>query len=234
MKKIIPPLLIAGALLISSAYATVITFTGGNALDANGNIYITAADSTYYNIQSYTENGYELDYITTGNYQAQTVGNYYYTGNDVIHGHWSGGLQSIDVKSISGATFDLNYFTITSNTSQGGGPHTGNEQIYVQGYRGGEAVTGSYLLPGEDWGMNTTSDIVLSSEFDNVDLFRISGSGAFCFGMDAFYINESAPANVNAGGGFVIGNPGIDPSIPESSSALIGGLGLLTLLRRKR
>lgn len=226
MKKIIPPLLLAATLLISSAYATVITFTGGNALDANGNIYVTSTDYTYSNIVSYTENGFKLDYVTTSNYQSQTVGNYYGTNNDVIHGHWTGGLQSIDVKSTTvGTTFDLNYFTITSNTSQGGGAHTDLEQIYVQGYRNGSAVTGSYLLPGEDWGMASTSDIVLSSEFDNVDLFRISGSGAFCFGMDAFYINQAAPVE-----GITIGAP----NIPEASSVLLGGLGMLALLRRKR
>jgi hypothetical protein len=134
-------------------------------------------------------------------------------------------LQSIDVKNVEGATFDLNYFTITSNTSQGGGSHTDDEMIYVQGFRNGSAVTGSYLLPGEDWGMATTSDIVLSSEFDNIDLFRISGSGAFCFGMDAFYINQAAPVE-----GIAIGSP----SIPESSSALLGGLGMLVLFRRRR
>jgi len=223
MKRILT--LLIGALLASSAYATVISFTGGTATDANGNLYTTAANQTYYNIVSYTENGYELDYVSNGNYNAQAVGNYYGTDNDVIHGHWFGGLQSIDVKNIEGATFDLNYFTITSNTSQGGGPHTDDEMIYVQGFRNGSAVTGSYLLPGEDWGMSSTSDIVLSSEFDNIDLFRISGSGAFCFGMDAFYINQAAPVE-----GIAIGSP----SIPESSSALLGGLGMLVLFRRRR
>jgi hypothetical protein len=97
--------------------------------------------------------------------------------------------------------------------------------IYVQGFRNGSAVTASYLLPGEDWGMSSTSDIVLSSEFDNIDLFRISGSGAFCFGMDAFYINQAAPVE-----GISIGSP----TIPESSSVFLGGLGMLILFRRKR
>lgn len=224
MKKILT--LLIGALLASSAYATVITFTGGNAIDQYGNIYVTNQDYTYYNIVSYTENGYQLDYVTDGNSQSQTVGNYYGTANDVIHGHWIGGLQSIDVKSTTvGYTFDLNYFTITSNTEFGGGHASGNEEIYVQGYRNGSAVTSSYRLPSEDWGMATTSDIVLGSEFNNIDLFRISGGGAFCFGMDAFYINQAAPVE-----GIAIGGP----SIPETSSTLLGALGIITLLRRRR
>jgi hypothetical protein len=184
MKKIL--ILLIGALLTSSAYGTVVDFTGGIATDPNGNTFITSQNQTFYNIVSYVEDNYELKYITNGSYSAQTVGNYYYTGNDVIHGHWFDGLQSIDIRNINNNTFDLNYFTITSNTERGGGPASGNEHISVQGFRNGSAVTNSYLLPSEDWGMNSTSDVLLGNEFDQVDLFRISGYGAFCFGMDAF------------------------------------------------
>jgi len=228
MKRIIPPLIV-GALLLCNAFATVITFTGGTALDPYGNSHTTNANNVYFNTSTYIENGFRLDYITSGSYQMQPVGDYYGTGNDVIHGHWTSGLQSIDVKSTTvGATFDLNYFILTSNTSHGGGDATGLETVYVQGYRNGSAVTGSYLLPSENWGLETTKNVVLDSSFDNIDLFRISGSGAFCFGMDAFYLNESAPVQ------------GVEPlslpgnNIPETSAAVLGGLGMLTLLRRKR
>ena len=224
MKRILTTLLL-GALLTCSSLATVITFTGGTALDANGNTHVTSQDQTYFNIVSYTENGFELDYMTNGNYQSQTVGNYYGQGNDVIHGHWTSGLQSIDIKNVAGYAFDLNYFIITSNTSHGGGEATGSEQVYVQGYRNGSTVTSSYLLPSEDWGLQTTTNIILNSEFDNIDMFRISGSGAFCFGMDAFYINQAAPVE-----GPALGNT----TIPETSSMLLGSLGMIILLRRRR
>jgi hypothetical protein len=232
MKKIL--ILLIGALLTSSAYGTVVDFTGGIATGSNGNTFITSQSQTFYNIVSYVEDNYELKYITNGSYSMQTVGNYYYTGNDVIHGHWLDGLQSIDVRNINNSAFDLNYFTITSNTERGGGPASGNEHISVQGYRNGLAVTNSYLLPSEDWGMNTTSDVLLSNEFDQIDLFRISGYGAFCFGMDAFYINEAAPVNVGVVIGDVTPQTPIDASIPETSSLVLGALGMLLLFRRKR
>lgn len=227
MKKTILTLLI-GALMTFSAKAAVITFTGGTATDAYNNTYVTTEHGTYYNIVSYVENGFEMRYVSSSNnYNAQTVGEYYGSENDVIHGHWFGGLESIDISNINGSTFDLNYFIITSNTSQGGGHATGNEHIYVQGYRDGVAVTAPYMLPSEDWGIGEVSNIILNSEFDNVDLFRIYGEGAFCFGMDAFYINEAAP-NVE---GVIIGQP----AIPELgvTTLLPLGLAMLMLVRRR-
>ena len=227
MKKTILTLLI-GALMLFSAKATVITFTGGTAIDANNIPHVTTQDWSYSNIVSYVESGFQLNYVvSSGSYFPQTVGNYYGSSNDVIHGHWTGGLTSIDIISVDGSTFDLNYFIITSNTAHGGGHATGDEHIYVQGYRNGSAVTASYLLPIEDWGIGEVSNIILNNEFDNVDLFRIYGEGAFCFGMDAFYINESAP-NVE---GVIIGQP----VIPELgvNTLLPLGLAMFMLIRRR-
>jgi hypothetical protein len=226
MKKTILATLI-GALMMFSAKATVITFTGGTAIDADNIPHVTSETDTFYNIASYVESGFQLNYVvSSGSYSPQTIGNYYGSSNDVIHGHWTGGLTSIDISSVNGSTFDLNYFIITSNTSHGGGHATGDEHIYVQGYRNGSAVTASYLLPIEDWGIGEVSNIILNNEFDNVDLFRIYGEGAFCFGMDAFYINESAP-NVE---GVIIGQP----AIPEISTSMLLPLGLAALLIIRR
>ena len=228
MKKTILTLLIS-ALMTFSAKATVITFTGGTAIDANNITHVTSETDTFYNIASYVESGFQLNYVVSSgsSYFPQTVGNYYGSSNDVIHGHWTGGLTSIDISSVDGSTFDLNYFIITSNTAHGGGPATGDEHIYVQGYRNGSAVTAPYMLPIEDWGIGEVSNIILNNEFDNVDLFRIYGEGAFCFGMDAFYINESAP-NVE---GVIIGQP----VIPELgvNTLLPLGLAMFMLIRRR-
>ena len=49
--------------------------------------------------------------------------------------------------------------------------------------------------------------------------------------MPALITKENVPVNI---GGVVIGNPDMSPSIPESSSALLGGLGMLILFRRRR
>jgi hypothetical protein len=227
MKKTILTTLI-GALMMFSAEAAVITFTGGTATDANNNTHVTTQNGIYFNIVSYVESGFQLNYVSsTGDYSPQTVGSYYYgSDNDVIHGHWVSGLESIDIHSINGSTFDLNYFIITSNTQHGGAPASGHEHIYVQGYRNGAAVTAPYMLPSEDWGIGEVSNIILNNEFDNIDLFRIYGEGAFCFGMDAFYINEAAP-NVE---GVIIGQP----VIPEVSTSMLLPLGLAALLIVRR
>jgi hypothetical protein len=226
MKKTILPLLI-GALMTFSAKAAVISFTGGTVTDQYNVTSTTTGGSMYFNVVSYVENGFQLNYVSSsGNYNAQTIGDYYGTSNDVIHGHWLGGLESIDIFNVSGSTFDLNYFIITSNTSIGGGHSTGDEHIYVQGYRNGQAVTAPYLLPSDDWGIDTVANVILSNEFDNIDLFRIYGEGAFCFGMDAFYINEAAP-NVE---GVIIGQP----AIPEPNVTTLLPLGLATLLLIRR
>lgn len=220
--------LLLSVLASLSLKAAVISFTGGTATDAYGNTYTTTANNTtYYNIVSYVEQGFKMEYVSSSNnYSFQTVGDYYWSSNDVIHGHWSGGLQSIDISNVSGSTFDLNYFIITSNTAIGGGHATGAEHIYVQGYRNGAAVTAPYLLPSEDWGIGSVSNIILNNEFDNIDLFRIYGEGAFCFGMDAFYIDQAAP-NVE---GVVIGQP----VIPELGTSTLFPLGLAILLLARR
>ncbi len=227
--------LLMSSLLVCSSFATVVTFTGGTAYDGSGNIIgVTSNQSSFYGVKSYIEGDFELTYVVGegGNYGSQTVGNYYGSG-DVIHGHWIGGLTSIDIVRTNGAAFDLQYLALTSNTSQGGGPHTDNETIYIQGYYQGTVVTPQFMLPGEDWG-NTYQDIIFPESFNLVDFVTITGSGAFCYGMDNFVFDEPIPQGILAGNW----DPNLltetTPVIPEASSGIIGLLGTILLLRRRR
>lgn len=240
MKKLITTLL---ALTIA-AQATVVTFTGGTITRPDGSTAITDNTQPYWNVSSYTEGVFSMTYVVSDPSSAngQTVGNYYGSG-DVIHGHWGNGINgliSIDITA-GGSPFDLQYFQITSNTQQGGGAHTGNELIYITGYLNGQQVTPQFLLPGEDWGATSTSgyqDLILPASFDLVDMVKINGTGAFCYGMDNFVFNQVIPQELLAGnfdqntitdtGNFT------PPTIPEPSTGLLGIFALLFLLRRRR
>ena len=231
MRKKLLSTILASSFLLASAKATVVTFTGGIATTSDGQTHITNNSQPFFNVMSYAEGSFLLTYnVTPGSgYQSQTVGNYYGNG-DVIHAHWTGGLQSIDVTRTGNAAYDLQYFSLTSNTEVGGGHATGNEHIYIQGYYQGNVVTPQFMLPGEDWG-GSYQDIILPSSFDLVDMVRISGSGAFCYGMDNFVFDEPIPTELLSGNG-----TGLIPTapVPEPTAAVLGSLGLALLLRRKR
>jgi hypothetical protein len=125
-------------------------------------------------------------------------------GNDVIHAHWElgglGGVTLMEITQIAPGTFDLNYFTLTSNTAIGGGPAIGTEQTWVQGFFNGNPTGPAVLLPTENWGFPATQ-VGLGPEFDAVDSVRFFvTSDVDCFGMDDFYINEiPAPSTLAAG-----------------------------------
>ena len=167
----------------------------------------------------YTENGFVLDYVGGSGFSSN-VGNYYGTGNDVIHGHWGMGITSIDIYKDGGGSFDLNYFVLTSNTAVGGGHATGSENVTIEGFLNGVSTGTAIFLPPEDWGFPAV-DVFMNSNFDVVDRVKIVGSNSFCFGMDSFYIDQAAP---------------VSPSVPEPSalSLLALGLGGLVSVRRMR
>jgi len=145
--------------------------------------------------------------------------------NDVIHGHWGVGfadMTSIEITKVGGGTFDFNYFVLTSNTLNPGGPATGAEIVYAQAWLSGSQLGSDVKLPSEDWGLATTTNVFFDSTFDAVDKVVITSpmTQFACFGMDAFYIDQAAPVS-----------PVPEPS---SLSLLALGLGGLVSLRRMR
>jgi hypothetical protein len=219
-------------MLIGSATvapAAVISFTGGMATYADYQIWTptssetvpggtSATDSTkvFRNVDYYIEDGFIFDYIGgTGG----SIGNYYSTVNDVIHGHWgSGDMTSIEIRKENGGTFDFNYFVLTSNTLEPGGASTGLENVFVQAWFNGSQVGTDVILPSSDFGFPSV-DVYFGSDFDNVDKIVITSNhtSPSCFGMDSFYIDQTAP-------------------IPEPSvfSILAIGLGGSICVRRRR
>lgn len=188
------------------AQAAVITFDGG----------VVGGGSTFYD-----EDGFRVSAIGG----TASFGNYYGTGNNVIHAHWAppgGGLGTvtgIEITKIGGGTFDLNYFVLTSNTMTGGGAASGTEQTWIQGFVGGVSTGAAVLLPPEDWGF-PAQQIFLGSNFDAVDEVRFFvTNGVDCFGMDEFFIDEAAPGR-----------------LPEPASLALAGLALagLAVARRKK
>ncbi len=201
--------------LAAIAPAAVVTFTGGTATLNNGSTLITDGTFNTDNVDFYTESGFVLDYIGGSGFSSN-VGNYYNTGNDVIHGHWGMGITSIDIYKDGGGTFDLNYFVLTSNTSSGGGHASGVEQVTIEGFLNGVSTGTAILLPPEDWGFPAI-DVFMNSNFDLVDRVKIVGSNSFCYGMDEFYIDQAAPV----------------PE-PTAGALLALGLGGLIAMRRTR
>ncbi len=160
-----------------------------------------------------------LDFLETDHFKPSTciIGDYYGSGNDVIHGHWTSGdfgnLNEIKVTQTNGNPFDLNYFTLTSNTVSAGRAAAGLEQTWIHASTDGINISYSQLLPTDHWGVpGVNPQISLGSQFDNIMWFSFTTTNPVaCFGMDDFYINE----------------------VPEPCSLMLLGLGGL-LIRTKR
>ena len=182
---------------LSPAQAAIVTFTGGTVFGAG---------------DYYEQAGFRVDAVGGTAF----FGDYYGTGNNVIHAHWAppgGGLgtvTSIDITKIGGGSFDLNYFILTSNTMTGGGAASGTELAWIEGFDAANVSTGAaVLLPPEDWGFPATQ-IFLGSNFDAVTTVRFYVTNSVdCFGMDEFYIDQAAPG------------------VPEPASLALAGLALL-------
>jgi hypothetical protein len=211
------------------ASATQINFTGGTVTQNDGSTNTTKNNVVFQNVDYYTENGFKLDFISSGAGGFESnIGDYYHVRNDVIHGHWAtghhGGLTQIKVTKLDNTAFDLNYFVLTSNTEYGGGPASGKERAFIHASVDGITSSYSQLLPPENWGF-PTSQIFLGSEFDSIKAFWFTVENAVdCFGMDNFFIDEPAPPNPAA--------------IPEPtftfSLLALGILGVVSTLKDKR
>jgi hypothetical protein len=182
------------------ANAVQIDFTGGTVTRNDSSTQTTNNSVLWNNVDYYEEDGFKLDFISNGtNSFDGSIGNYYSVGNDVIHGHWEtgafGGLTQIKTTKLDNTAFDLNYFVLTSNTYQGGGPASGNEQVTIHASIDGTTSSYSQVLTPENWGF-PASQIFLGSQFDNIKAFWFTAENDVdCFGMDSFYIDEAAPNN---------------------------------------
>jgi hypothetical protein len=194
------PIAATGAITIALATASlsnaaVIDFTGGTVHLLDGSTGVTNGSNLFGNVDYYTEDGFKLDFIgPSGNGFSYNIGDYYGVGNDVIHGHWDTGdygqLQEIRVSKLDGNLFDLNSFTLTSNTDTGGWVASGNEEAYINSSNGY-----SELLPVEDWGFSgLNTKVLLDNNFENISWFSFTVNNAVdCFGMDRFFIDEVDP-----------------------------------------
>ena len=228
MKKLFTTLLLLLPLALNSA---VIDFTGGTVIFGDETLENTTTngEDLFFGIKRYEENGFFLEYVLTegiSDWSSQSIGNYYGDpeGNDVIHGHWPTewnnfeGLDYIKIGKIDGGLFDLEYFALTSNTEVGGGHATGEEQVFIQGFKSNFRslwMTEEYKIPSDNWG-NETYNVFLGDDFNEIEYALISGTNSFCFGMDEFTFDEIATAVGTNGINLTTGATG--PSVPEPST----------------
>ncbi|SDP71405.1 PEP-CTERM protein-sorting domain-containing protein [Rhodoferax sp. OV413] len=189
--KIIATALLAFG-LTAAAQATLVSFTGGTVTQNSGSTGVTNNAINWDDVRSYQEAGYRFEFFGTDSAFSSNVGDFYEVGNDVLQGHWATGnfgyLTQIRLTRIDGGAFSLGSFDIVSNTDTGGGPASGNEQVYIHASANGISDDYAQLLASEDSDFPATS-FGLGAPFDNVRAiwFDVSGTSD-SFGVDNFLL----------------------------------------------
>ncbi len=232
------------ATIVSTASAVQIDFTGGTVYLNDGTTATTNNSVSFQNVWKYEEDGFSLEFIfgvTTPDIFSSITGDYYSTGNDVIHGHWSGNdnqptgpfgqVDEIRVSKIDGNTFDLGGFRVSTNTAIGGSISDGNELTWINSSKANQL----FSVTPDSWGLGAGPDPLISIAasnifFDDIDWFSFTNdasSSAVGLGLDNFFLDEP-------------GDPaGQDPTntvVPEPSTFLLlgGGLAGLAFYARRR
>ena len=189
--KIIATALLAFG-LTAAAQASLITFTGGSVTRNDASTGVTNNAINWDDVRSYQEAGYQFEFFGTDSAFSSNVGDFYEVGNDVLQGHWATGnfgyLTQIRLTRLDGGAFSLSSFDIVSNTDTGGGPASGNEQVYIHASANGISDDYAQLLASEDSDFPASS-FGLGSPFDNVRAIWFDVTGASdSFGVDNFQL----------------------------------------------
>ncbi|NOQ64449.1 MAG: hypothetical protein GQ582_08055 [Methyloprofundus sp.] len=232
MKKIV---CLSFCLFAGAASAVQVDFTGGTVYDGSGSIIGVTDTTANFTGAYYEEAGFRLEFLSGGTFDNGSFGDYYNTGNDVIHGHWGandvhsgpfGNLDQIKISKIDGSTFDLGGFRVSTNTAVGGGPADGNELTWVNSSKANEIFT----VTSDDWGLGSGPDPLITiaagnSLFDDILWFSFTNdalSSAVGLGLDNFFLDEEGDEG------------GTDPTVPAPTAIYLLGLGLAGLLRMKK
>ena len=159
------------------------------------------------------------------------LGSYYSVQGDndaVEHLHWGLGLDNREVsrfivKSASGgAVFDLNYFVLTSNTDNGGGPADNTEDTYIVASKNGSTVHFRQKLPSVNWGGRVP--VYLGPEFNEIRAVWFESTSAYCFGMDDLTVSAAPPGSA-ANNAVLLGSGSIANAISDTIFVDPAGLG---------
>lgn len=220
------------ACLTTSVNAAQIDFTGGTAFFNGGGSGVTNNSASYENVSHYEEAGFRLEFIfgSAPTSFSTIVGDYYNTGNDVVHAHWSGVFGEVDeirVSKIDGSTFDLGGFRVSTNTASGGGASDGNELTWINSSKANEI----FSVTPDSWGFGSGTDPLITiaasnSLFDDILWFSFTNdalSSAVGLGLDSFFLDEAGDPN------------GEDPSaVPVPAAVWLFGSGLIGLIRMRK